>query len=128
MSEKLAKVKETVAGCATLLTIALVAGWLMCRPASKPRDPKGPPEESEIITMACQFVKDRLKAPATASFPWGFKEYKIEEVAKERYRVSGYVDAQNIFGAMIRQRWTVLMHRTDPVKQMWALEKIEIVE
>lgn len=48
-------------------------------------------------------IKTRLKAPATAKFSGQF-ETGIEEVVPDRtWRVRGYVDAQNSFGATLRR-------------------------
>ncbi|MFC2099734.1 hypothetical protein ACFLSF_02770 [Candidatus Bipolaricaulota bacterium] len=44
------------------------------------------------------FVKDRLKAPSTARFG----TLTATESSGGSYRVSGYVDSQNSFGAMVR--------------------------
>jgi len=54
-------------------------------------------------------VKARLKSPATADFPfWDKKEprqYKINGDSNCHYIVTGYVDSQNGFGAMIRSNY-----------------------
>jgi len=51
------------------------------------------------------FVTQNLKAPATAEFPLSNAEgVRIGHIAStDRWSVIGYVDAQNGFGAMIRQ-------------------------
>jgi hypothetical protein len=70
------------------------------------------PTEVEASIIAKDFVKIFLKSPSTAKFP--LLEYNSvalpdTEFGKSRYRVSSYVDAQNAFGAMIRNNWTVTM-------------------
>jgi hypothetical protein len=52
-------------------------------------------------------VKDRLKAPATADFPWD--AVRTKELGSCRFQVEAYVDAQNSFGAMIRTRYSATM-------------------
>jgi hypothetical protein len=54
-------------------------------------------------------VRRRLKSPSSASFPWSFDEYSVTDLGLGHWRVSGYVDAQNGFGATIRTRWSVEM-------------------
>jgi hypothetical protein len=50
-------------------------------------------------------VKSRLKSPSTAEFSdWGRTEVTPIE---NGYKVEGYVDAQNSFGAMIRHNYSV---------------------
>lgn len=54
------------------------------------------------VRLACQdWVKDKLKAPATAEFS------DIEVVTDgDVYTFTGAVDAENSFGAKLRNRWT----------------------
>lgn len=65
--------------------------------------------ESEAKVMAETFVRKQLKSPSTADFPWHPDEYTATEIEKNVWRVSGYVDAQNSFGATIRTHWTVII-------------------
>jgi len=50
------------------------------------------------IAMAREFVRDRLRSPSSAEFG----DEIAEVVDGATWRVTGYVDAQNGFGAMIR--------------------------
>lgn len=55
--------------------------------------------------VACEgFVKDRLKAPATADFSG-----ENVEVSGSTYTVTGAVDAENSFGAKLRQQFTCVV-------------------
>lgn len=52
---------------------------------------------------ACEgSVKKQLKAPATADFG-GEHAYKVSST---EYRIGGYVDAENSFGAKLRNTWS----------------------
>ena len=62
--------------------------------------------DSLIIAIAEQFVKSALKSPSSAKFPWDYNEYKISK-SNGNWVVSGYVDASNSFGAVIRSRFDV---------------------
>jgi hypothetical protein len=58
--------------------------------------------------MAREFVKDRLKAPATASF-----SHCPGDAWREKggdWEIRGYVDAQNTFGAKLRTSYFVRLH------------------
>lgn len=58
------------------------------------------------IAAAKIVVKDKLKSPSSAKFPISDSEYVVEKAIGENdWVVSGYVDAQNGFGAMIRTIW-----------------------
>lgn len=57
------------------------------------------------VTAAQNLVKEQLKSPSTASFPSSASAYAVSTDGTYFY-VSGYVDAQNSFGAELRQNWT----------------------
>jgi hypothetical protein len=69
------------------------------------------PHKEEITqfaawTISKGFIKPYLKAPSTAEFPReGLKCYSKGDT----YTVVAYVDAQNSFGAMLRQIYTCQM-------------------
>jgi hypothetical protein len=62
-------------------------------------------EVNKLMIQCEDTVKSILKSPSTAKFPnyteWGFTQKK-----KEVYLVSGYVDAQNSFGAENRSNFS----------------------
>ncbi len=68
-----------------------------------------------------QFIEDRLKAPSTAEFPSGYSQYTTR-LSSTRFRVDAYVDAENSFGAMIRNEFscTVVYQGND----RWRLEDL----
>ena len=70
-------------------------------------------EDAHLNLMACvnteEAVQKRLKAPTSAKFP-GCSAYTVKtNDARTEFFVTGYVDAQNSFGAMIRTRFSVAM-------------------
>jgi len=87
--------------------------------------PKPPPTPAEIAAKqersdefdariyAKEYVKKSLKAPSTANFqsPANFAVQHLkggkENPNQDLWKVSGYVDAQNSFGAMIRNRFYI---------------------
>lgn len=72
------------------------------------RDTNG--KEAYYSVIAKEIVESYLKAPSSAKYP------SLTEFRMQRYgdivAVSGYVDSQNSFGAMIRSEW-VVQFRTD---------------
>ena len=62
-------------------------------------------EVNDLMIRCEEVVKSVLKSPSTAKFPnytgWGFTQKK-----KGVYLVSGYVDAQNSFGAEMRSNFS----------------------
>jgi hypothetical protein len=61
------------------------------------------------------FVKNALKAPATAEFA-PQSASKVETVGKDIYKITSYVDAQNSFGAKIRNYYTIVLKDNGPDK------------
>lgn len=61
--------------------------------------------------MAKEFVKKELKSPSTASFP-SFDERNVNKLGSNFYEVTGYVDAQNGFGATLRNNFycTIMLY------------------
>jgi hypothetical protein len=88
--------KLAIAFLATLVVVALGAlAFLLLRPS----------DSSAATTQiaACRDkVKAQLKAPATAQFS---EEAVSKQPTGEFYEVNGVVDAQNGFGALLRQRY-----------------------
>ena len=62
--------------------------------------------DAEAFTVAEYVVKENLKAPSTAQF-CKITEATITYLGNKKYEIKGWVDAQNSFGAMIRQNFTV---------------------
>lgn len=83
---------------------------------------------TDAIVMAQQFVEKNLKSPRSAKFPWSFDEYNVYALEGEgyenSYEVNGYVDAENSFGAMIRNQFTVQMKNIG--NDQWQLLDIKI--
>lgn len=85
-------------GIATTLTaIALTS----CS-ATTSDEPEEDREDGIMAEIMCEeFVKDRLKAPATAEF----SNQRAESIGDQRWDVTGTVDSENSFGALIRSNY-----------------------
>lgn len=81
-------------------------------------------ENSMAIIMGQDFVKQRLKAPASADFPFG-ETYAVH-LRDSTFAVKGVVDSQNSFGAMLRTKFYVKIKQTGP--EDWKLIDIELYE
>lgn len=66
--------------------------------------------DTEIIVYVKYCVKQKLKVPSTAKFP-SINEFKITE-GNDGISVTGYVDAENSFGAKVRTEFLVLLDKT----------------
>jgi hypothetical protein len=61
-------------------------------------------DEVGAYTICQQFITDRLKAPSTADFPWSASEHTVH-LGGGKYTVRAYVDAENSFGAKLRNHF-----------------------
>lgn len=68
---------------------------------------------NEIDAKVCaeKYVRDNLKAPSTASM-CKFSEMNATNTGGNQWNITGYVDAQNSFGATIRSYWIVTLTLT----------------
>jgi len=65
---------------------------------------------TQLIEWSKKAVKEKLKSPSTAKFAGLLLErgdYRIYTMPDGSYRVVSWVDAQNSFGAMLRNHWAV---------------------
>lgn len=102
------KTHDTIALVMMGVTVlAIIALFAMCAFGGKDDDSIG---ESDAWVCAQDVVERNLKSPSSAKFCLMSEatiHYNGEEDGGSRYTVSGYVDAQNSFGAMIRKNFTV---------------------
>lgn len=69
-------------------------------------------ESTNAKICAQKAVEDNLKSPSTAKF-CSYSEMTATNLGDNRWKVTGYVDAQNSFGATIREEWTVTLTLTN---------------
>lgn len=80
--------------------------------------------KSAADAMAKHFVTQRLKAPSTAKFP-RYDETSVLITGACEYTIQSYVDAQNGFGAMIRNQYSAEI-RYDPMQNTYMALDIQI--
>lgn len=56
-------------------------------------------------------VESKLKSPGTAKFP-RYSSSFVTDLGSNKYRIKSYVDAQNSFGALIRENFIVELEIT----------------
>lgn len=97
----------SVAGIVVAVVVALGGSALVYNIDS------GEPDTEAAFGAAKEAVLKNLKAPATAQFPEYVDEF-VDDLEGGQFRVTSYVDAQNGFGAMIRNDFTcVVIQRED---------------
>ncbi|MEQ1862818.1 MAG: hypothetical protein ABMA13_23090 [Chthoniobacteraceae bacterium] len=96
-----------------LMLLAIVGGVCWGIRALKSADfsaPKRAPRvvqnDSDAYYAARNYIRNHLKAPSTAKFPApGAGDCGARNTGTDRWHCWGWVDAQNSFGAMLRQQW-----------------------
>lgn len=88
------------------------------------------PLDQGAAVMCEEFIKKdgRLKAPGSAEFS-GVSDTKIKVISDKkpwRYLVTGYVDSQNSFGAMLRNNYSCDISTKD--NSNWTLGRLDFTE
>ena len=73
--------------------------------------------------MSQTFVKQQLRAPATAEFPrMSDSEVEVKYIGDCTHEVRAYVDAQNVFSAQLRNRYFVKLQNQRGTETWRALD------
>lgn len=114
--------KVTSGPSATPSTTEAAAERVTSPPTTKVED-----RSYEAFEICKKFVKDRLKAPTTATFRNYFEkdgEVLVTAAPDGSYVVASSVDSENSFGAKIRSRFVC---QVTPDGSTWHLDDISIV-
>lgn len=92
------------------LIVPIMLSFVLLLTACQPeRGNQSVPNEASAWYAAQHFVRQLLKCPATADFGDQRWESCVVASGSNRYRVSGWVDAQNGFGALVRTTFTCIV-------------------
>lgn len=118
-----------LAGWEVLCGLAIGVGviWYMASDSTPSARPTPEPDPYMAFIQCQAFVKNRLKAPATAQFP--SQPLSAIDTGANTYIVTATVDAQNGFGALLRNNWLCKTqytggHPADP--SSWALQSLSM--
>lgn len=78
------------------------------------------PDDATAEVMCQDFVKDQLKAPGSAKF----SEERADEPFDGEWKVTGVVDSENGFGALLRAEYTCRMTHDDGE---WTADEVTVV-
>lgn len=123
------KTKHGAIGCGLLIAIIAVIAWSSGACSEKSFEQRAADnarrlneycssDKSMAAVVAERFVKQTLKAPATAKFPWGAGT--ALPLGDCKWQVTSYVDAQNSFGAQIRTHYRAKL-QFDKASEDWRL-------
>ncbi len=119
------KQNQLISGCAVgCLILFLIPVFLV---AFGGNYGSGDPSDSEAYVMSHQFVRNSLKAPRTAKFPYsGDEGVSISKSSDNVYAIRGYVDSENSFGAMIRTEYRCVLRYIGD--DNWQLEDLQFYD
>jgi hypothetical protein len=119
-------VKKGFLGCLGLIGVIVLVAILGSLGNNRTPEQKAQAkceDKTTAFVMSQSFVKKRLRAPTTADFPWiTDSEVSIKYVGGCTHEVRAYVDAQNAFGAKIRNRYYVKLQNQKGTDTWSALE------
>lgn len=97
-------------GKAVLILLAIIGGLILigtCSGLSSGKSDSFSNTESAAKVWAEHIVKQNLKSPSTAKFCNRLMEMKAESLGGAKWKVTGWVDSQNSFGATVRSDFVV---------------------
>lgn len=78
-------------------------------------------------SIAQDFVKKQLKAPSTVKWPGIFESKDhVKSIGNQQYQIDSWVDAENSFGAMIRNHYVAVVKQTGEYE--WILVSLKFQE
>lgn len=82
---------------------------------------------TEAFVMSQSFVSQKLRAPATASYPWITDDaVSVTPTGGEcEFIVLAYVDSQNGFGALIRSKYSIRV-KFDKATGYWQASHLKL--
>jgi len=123
----------------TIVVIVLIARCMFCddEPSSGPtveeqRKPKVEHDSIAAWIMCQEFVKRNLKSPSSADFggllagDWQDPATHAIHMGNGKYRCTGFVDAQNSFGAQIRNQFSLTIKYTG--NDNWKLVEGPVIQ
>ncbi|MEW6115610.1 MAG: hypothetical protein AB1553_01760 [Nitrospirota bacterium] len=88
-----------------------------------PAQPQYKPSKFDAFVMCQQFVEKKLKAPSTADFA-SSTESTLTAIDRNTFMIISYVDAQNSFGAKLRNHYACKVQHVDD--KNWKLLDLAI--
>lgn len=93
-------------GCFTIIMVPIILIAIFAIIGSF--KPQKTDQKTLLIYASQDAVEKKLKSPSTAVFPVSTdKSYSVIKSRENVYLIAGHVDAQNTFGAMIRENYAV---------------------
>jgi hypothetical protein len=121
-AKAIAKDARAIRVGAWLIVVAVIAVVIMINVFYGHGSESSQQEDSEMAyDMAKEFIRDQLKAPSTADFAYLDRDVSIVTLGNGAFKVSGWVDAQNSFGAKIRSKWACTLKRTTRGSHDWEV-------
>lgn len=83
-------------------------------------------EKAFAWVAAKKAVKDVLKAPSTAKFPFSYGQEYIMKSRDNEFKIKSYVEAQNSFGAMVKTNFIVEIQKIS--EESYKVISVNLIE
>ncbi|MCK5772013.1 hypothetical protein [Algiphilus sp.] len=103
------------------MTAALLCSILVACGESEPWHERDNSVKAYMVMQG--YVERRLRSPSTADFPL-INKVRVERLEEHHYRITGYVDAQNGFGATVRHEYRGMVQQGGD--DLWRLVKLDL--
>lgn len=129
------KPSNAAVGCLTLggIVAFLIFIAALVNPSDTPENKEAAAEQtcsdtSMAFYMSHEFVKKRLRAPATAQFPGAHDDgVAVRYLGDCTHDVVAFVDSQNGFGALVRSKYTAKLKNIKGTDE-WRALSVEILD
>lgn len=120
---------DAAKGCGCILVILAIIGagtyfWVSNRPpptAEELAEKALEKQRIDAMVVSEDFVKDHLKFPNDASFPWGTTT--TTPLEENEWNVRGQVTAKNAMGAELTYDWVTVV-KLNPETEKWKLSTL----
>ena len=114
--------KDISQAIAIIIVVGLIAVFIgICGRTVSKTDRSEEGDTIGATLMAKEFIKDRLKSPSTADFPFILQ---AQHLGNDIYRIKSHVDSENAYGAEVRTHFTIKLKKTGAKK--WELLDLEM--
>ena len=114
-------------GCLLVIIIFIIFVVILSSGGNDTSTPAQGTSENMAFIQSQAYVKDFLKSPGSADFP--FADFSYIDHEDDSYTIQSYVDSQNSFGAMIRSDYTATLKYLsgdDADPNSWELQRLII--
>lgn len=129
MSNSYSKQPVTPGGAVFVCVVFFIIFLVFKCSCSKTDEEKAIQNEQNLKSTAYfngqECVKELLKSPSTAEFPYGSEQF-VTQIDEDTFIINSYVDSQNSFGAMLRTQYVCQVTLID--NENYTCDSVKLLE